>query len=176
MGGVEVGASCLVETDLVLFCFGDAAAITLPKVLPYLLLGPLGLARTGLLGVCFRGVGARASAACPSDVMTAMISNSCFVSVGVWVTLAAVASNSASICLASSLEVRGVINFSLPFLEMTGMGGSFVGLSSSSSCMMCFFLDLEEVLTGGSSHSFSKSSSVSVGELSVANLSPSPSD
>lgn len=37
---------------------------------------------------------------------------------------------------------------------------------------MCFFLGLEKVLIGGSSYSFSYSSSASVGELSVASLSP----
>ena len=41
--------------------------------------------------------------------------------------------------------------------------------------MMCFFLGLEEVLTGGSSRSFSDSYFASVGELSVADLSPSSS-
>ena len=53
------------------------------------------------------------------------------------------------------------------------MRGSSSGSSPFSSCMMCFFLDLEEVLTGGSLRSFSNFSSASVGEVSFANLSPS---
>ena len=97
-----------------------------------------------------------------------------FVSVGVRVTLVAAASSSASMFSASLSDIGGVITFSLPFREMTGMGGSSAG-SSSSSHMMCFFLDLEEVLAGGSSSSFSGSSSNSVGELSIVDLTPSSS-
>ena len=44
MGGDAIGATCLVDTDLVLFCSGEAAAAILPEVPPFLLLGPLGLA------------------------------------------------------------------------------------------------------------------------------------
>ena len=63
--------------------------------------------------------------------------------------------------------------FSLPFRERTGIRGFSTGSFSSSSCMMCFFLDLKGVLTGGSSSSFSGSSSSSVRELSVADLTSS---
>ena len=83
MGGVAIGAACLVETNLVLFGSGEAAAATLLEVPPFLLLGPLGLERIGLLRVCCGGAGAGASSACPSAMMAAMISSNCFVSVGV---------------------------------------------------------------------------------------------
>ena len=141
-----------------------------PEVLPFLLLDPLGLARTGLLGVCCGGAGIGAS-----TVMAVMMSSSCLAFVGVRVTLVATASSSASTCSTSSSEARGVAIFSLPFLERTGMGGSSSCSFSSSSWIMCFFLVLEEVLTGGSSRSFSESSSASVGELSIAHLSHSSS-
>ena len=49
----------------------------------------------------------RASAACPSTVMAAMISSSCLVFVGVQVTLVVAASNFASTCSASSSEAGG---------------------------------------------------------------------
>ena len=172
VGGVAIGAACLVETDLVPFCSGEAAAATPPEVPFFLFLDPLGLAHIGLLGVCYGGAEAGALAAYPSAVMTTMISSSYFVSVGVRVTLAAATSSSTSICSTFSSEARGLITFSLPLLEMTRKGGSSTS-SSSSFCVMCFFLDLEEVLTRGSSSSFSRSSSASVGELSIADLTSS---
>ena len=141
MGGVVVGVAYLVDTNLVLFGYGKTAAATLPEVSPFLLLGPRGLARISLLGVCCGGTGVGASAACPSAVMTTMISSSCLVSVGVRVTLAAVASNSASTCSASLSEAGGNYFF-LPFLERTGTRGFSSGSFSSSSYMMCFFLTL----------------------------------
>ena len=49
MGGVATGASCLVDTDLVLFGFVKAVVAMPLEVLPFLLLDPLGLARIGLL-------------------------------------------------------------------------------------------------------------------------------
>ena len=49
MGRVAVGAAYLDETDLVLFGSGVSAAATPPEVPHFLLLGPLGLARIGLL-------------------------------------------------------------------------------------------------------------------------------
>ena len=175
VGGVALGAAYLDETDLVLFCSGMSVVATPPEVLHFLLLGPLGLVRVGLLGVCCEGVRAGSLAAYPSAVIAAMISSRCFVSVGVRVTLAAAASSSASMSSASSSDAGGVITFSLPFRERTGMGGSFAG-SSSSSRMMCVFLVLEEVLAGGSSSSFLGSFSSSVEELSVIDLTPSSSD
>ena len=87
VGGVAVGAACLVDTDLVFFCSGEAVAVMPPEVLPFLLLDPLGLARTCLLGVCCGEAGAGASAACLLVVMAAMMSSSCLASVGVRVTL-----------------------------------------------------------------------------------------
>ena len=54
------------------------------------------------------------------------------------------------------------------------MGGFSTG-SFSSFLMMCFFLYLEDIILGGSSSSFSGSSSASVGELSVIDLAPSSS-
>ena len=117
---MAVGASCLVETDLVLFCSSVSTA-TPPEVPLFLLLGPLGLVRVGFQGVYYEGARVGASAACPSAVIAAMISSSYFVSVGVRVTLAATASNSVTICSASSSEAEGVITFSLPFLERTGI-------------------------------------------------------
>ena len=145
------------------------------EVLPFLLLNPLGLARIGLLEVGCGGAGVGPSTVCPSAVMTAMMSSSCLASVGVRVTLVTVVSSSASTCSASSSEAGGVAIFSLPFLERTRMGGSFLGSFCSSSWMICLFLVLEEVLIGGSSRSFSESSSAYVGELSVADLSHSSS-
>ena len=147
MGGVAIGATCLVDTYLVLFGFGEAAAAMPPEVPPFLLVNPLGLTQTCLLRVCCEGAGAGALVACPSAVMVAMMSSSCLASVGVRVTLVAAASNSTSTCSASSSEAGGVAIFSLPFLEMTGIKGSSSGSSSFSSWIRCFFLDLEEVLT-----------------------------
>ena len=149
MGGVAAGAAGLVDTDLVLFCYVEAVVAVPPEVLPFLLLDPLGLARTGLLGVGCGRAGVGASATCPSAVMKAMMSSNCLASVGVRVTLVAAASSSASTWSVSSLEVEGVVIFSLPLLERTGMGGS--------------------------SRSFSESFSASMGELSVVDLSPSSS-
>ena len=125
-----------------------------PEVPLFLLLDPLGLARACLLGIDCGGAGAGASAACPSAVMAPIMSSSCLASVGVRLTLAAAPTSSASICSALSSEAGGVATFSLPFLQMIGMGGSSSGSSSSSSRMMCFFLSLEGVLTGGSSRFF----------------------
>ena len=173
MERVATGVACLDETYLVLLG-GVAATTGPPGVLSFLLLDPFGPVIVGLLGVCCEGTGTEVSASCSSVVIAAMMSSRCFASAGVRMTLAATASNSASIGSASSFEAGGVITFSLPFLEMTGIGGSSAG-SSSSSWMMCFFLDLEEVLTGGSSGSFSGSSFASVGELSVADLASSSS-
>ena len=76
--------------------------------------------------------------------------------------------------LGFNVRAGGVITCSLPFIERTGMRGSSIG-SSSSSCMMCVFLDLEEVLTRGSSSSFSGSFYVSIGELSIVDLTSSSS-
>ena len=121
VGGVAVGAAGWDETDMVLFGSGVSTAAMPPEVPPFLLLGPLGLARIGLLGVCLEGAGAGYSAAYPSAMIAAMISSICFVSVGVRVTLAAATSNSASMCSASSLDAGGVITFSLPFRERNGM-------------------------------------------------------
>ena len=101
-----------------------------------------------------------------------MISSSCLASVGVFVTLAAEAASSASTCSMSSLEAGGVTIFflPLPLPERTGIRSS-----SSSSWIVCLFLVLEGVLMEGSSHSFSDSSSASVGEPLVADSSPSSS-
>ena len=175
VGGVAAGAACLVDTTLVLFGSIEAAIVVPSEVLPFLLLDSLGLARTSFQGVGCGGAGVDASAACPSAVMATMMSNSCWTSVGVRVTLVAAASSSASTCSASSSEAGGVSIFSLPFLERTGMKGSSSGLLSSSSWIMCLFLVLEDVLTGGSSRAFSKSFYTSVGEMSVTDLSPSSS-
>ena len=121
VGGVAVGAAGWDETDMVLFGSGVSTAATPPEVPYFLLLGPLGLARIGLLGVCLEGAGAGYSAAYPSAMIAAMISSKCFVLMGVRVTLAAAASSSASICSALSSEAGGVITFSLPFLGKTEM-------------------------------------------------------
>lgn len=52
VGGVAVGAAYWDGTDFVLFSTGVSDAAT-PSDLPhFLLLGPLGLVRIGLLGVC----------------------------------------------------------------------------------------------------------------------------
>ena len=83
VGGVAVGAACLDDTDLVLFGSCEAVPATLPEVPPFLLLGPLGLARIDLLRVCCGGVGVGVLAACPLAVMAVMISCSCLASVGV---------------------------------------------------------------------------------------------
>ena len=104
VGGVAVGTVCWDETDLVRFGSGVSTAATPPEVPYFLLLGPLGLARIGLLGVCYKGDRAGSSAVYPSVVIAAMISSKCFVLMGVRVTLAAAASSSASICSAVSLE------------------------------------------------------------------------
>ena len=154
VGGVAVGAACLVDIDLVFFCFGEAVAAMPLEVLPFLLLDSLGLTHTCLLGVCYGGAGAGVSATCPSTMMAAMMSNSYLASVGVRVTLVAATSSSTSTCSALSSEAGWVAIFSLPILERTGIWGSSSGSSSSSSWMMCFFLSLENVLTGGSSRSF----------------------
>ena len=53
VGGVIVGAACLDETDLVIFCSGVSAAVTTPEVPHFLLLSPLGLVRICLLGICW---------------------------------------------------------------------------------------------------------------------------
>ena len=71
------------------------------------------------------GAGVGASAACPSAVMVAMMSSSCWAYVGVRVTLVTAASNYTSTLLASSSEAGGVVILSLLFLEKTGMRGSF---------------------------------------------------
>ena len=65
VGGVAAGAACLVDTNLILFRSVETAVAVPLKVLPFLLLDPLGLVRTGLLGVGYRGAGVGASAACP---------------------------------------------------------------------------------------------------------------
>ena len=90
VGGVAITAACLVDTNLV--CFGSVEAVVAvpPEVLPFLLLDPLGLARTGLLGVCCGRARVYASAAYPSAVMAAIMSSNYFASVGVRVTLVAV--------------------------------------------------------------------------------------
>ena len=97
MERVAVGAACLVDTDLVLFCSGEAIAAMPLEVLPFLLLNLLRLARKSLLGVCCGGAGAGALAACPSVVMAVMMSSSCLASVGVRVTLVVAASSSTSL-------------------------------------------------------------------------------
>ena len=149
-------------------------AVTPSEVPHFLLLGPLGLLRMDLLGVCCVVAGASFSAVDPSPMITAMISSRCFVSVGVRVTLVTIAYNSALMSSASSSNAEGLITFSLPFREKTGMGGSSAG-SSFSSLMMCFFLNLEDILFWGSLSSFSGSSSAFVSELSVVDLTTSAS-
>ena len=52
MGGVTVGTACRDGTDLVLFGTGVSDAATPLEVPHFLLLGPLGLVRIGLLGDC----------------------------------------------------------------------------------------------------------------------------
>ena len=148
-----MGAACRDIIDLFLFGTGVSDVATPPEVPHFLLLGRLGLVRIGLLRVCCEGAGAGSSATYLSAVIAIMISSRCFVLVGVRVTLIAAVSNSASMFSASSWDVGGEITFSLPFRERTGMRGSFAD-SSSSSRMMCFFLDVEKVLAGGSSSSF----------------------
>ena len=132
-------------------------AVTPPEVPHFLLLGPLGLVRMDLLGVCYVVAGAAFLSINPSPVITEMISSTRFISVGVRVTMVAAASNSTLMSSASSLNAEGLITFSLPFREKTGMGGSSAG-SSFSSLMICFFLDLEDnledILFGGSLSSF----------------------
>ena len=122
VGGVAARATCLVDTDLVLFGFVKAVVAMPLEVLPFLLLDPLGLAWTSLLGVCCGGAGAGASAACPSTVMAAMMSSSCLASVGVRVTLVATASSSALTCSASSLEAGRVAIFPSSFLKGLELG------------------------------------------------------
>ena len=133
----------MVDIDLVRFG-SVAAAVAVPlEVLLFLLLDCCGLVRTGWPGVYCEGVGVYASATYPSAVMAAMISSSCLASVGVCVTLVAAVANSASTYSISFSEVGGVVIFSFPFLERTGMGGSSSSSSSSSSRIMCLFLGLE---------------------------------
>ena len=107
------------------------------EVLPFLLLDCRGLVRTGWLGVCWEGSGVDASVAWPSTVMAAMIASSCLAYSGVGVTLAAAAASSASTCSNSSAESGGVAIFALPLsfplLARTGIDGSSLGSSSSSS-------------------------------------------
>ncbi|KAH9649073.1 hypothetical protein KPL70_025843 [Citrus sinensis] len=104
VGGVATGTACLVDTDLVLFGSVEAAIAVPLEVLPFLLLDPLRLARTNLLGVGYEGAGVGTLAACPSTVMAAMMSSSCWASVGVRVTLVAATSSSALSCSALSSE------------------------------------------------------------------------
>ena len=153
--GVAAGVAGVVDTDLVRFGSVEAAVIVSLELPPFLLLDCHGLVQIGWPGVCCGGVGVDASATCPSTVMAVMISSNFLASAGVCVTLVAAAASSASSCSISSSEAGGVAIFSLPFLERTGMRGSSLGFSSSSSRIMCIFLVLEWVLIEGSSHSFS---------------------
>ena len=155
MRGVTAGVACVVDTDLV--CFGCVkAAVTMPlDVLLFLLLDCRRLVRTCWPGVYCGGVGVDAWATCPSVVMAAMISSSCLASAGVFITLAAEAASSVSTCSISSSEAGEVAIFFLPLPEKTGMGGSSLGSSSSSSWIMCLFLVLEGILMEGSARSFS---------------------
>ena len=92
VGGVTVVAACLDETDLVLFCSSVSVAATPPEVPYFLLLGPFGLARISLLGVCCEEVGVGSSVAYPLAVIARL-----------------------------HRRRQGVITFSLPFRERTGI-------------------------------------------------------
>ena len=100
-------------------------------VLPFLLLDCRGLEQTGWLGVCCGGIRVDASAAWPSAVMAAMITNSCLACSGIGVTLAAAAASSASTYSISSSEAGGVVIFALPspfpLPARTGINGSSLG-------------------------------------------------
>ena len=119
--GVMAGVAVAVPTD----------------VLPFRLLGCLGLVRIGWLGVCCGSVGLNALAAWPSTVMAAMTTSSSWACSDVAMVLVAAAARSASICSISSSEAGGVAIFSLPLafplLIMTGIGGSMSRPSSSTS-------------------------------------------
>ena len=112
-------------------------AVTVPlDVLPFLLLDCRELVRIGWLGVCCRGIGVDASAACPLAVIAEMIASSCLACAGVGVTLATAAASSASTCSISSSKTGGVgifaLSLSFPLPARTGIDG-FSSRSSSSS-------------------------------------------
>ena len=106
VGGVAAGVTCLVATDLVLLGYVEAAVVVPPEVLPFLLLAPLTLARTSLLGVAYGGAGVGALVACPLAVIAAMMSSTCWASVVVRMTLVAATSSSALTCSAASSEAE----------------------------------------------------------------------
>ena len=104
VGGVAAGATCLVDTDLVLFGSVEAV-VTMPlEVLPFLLLDPLGLVQTSLVGVC-----------CGGAVIATIMSSSGLAFVGVRVTLVAPTSSSASTCSVHLQRHEGLLFFPCPF-------------------------------------------------------------
>ena len=134
--GVVAGVAGVLATDLVRFGCGEVAVAVPLDVLPFLLLDCRELVRIGWLGVCCRGIGVDASAACPLAVIAEMIASSCLACAGVGVTLATAAASSASTCSISSSKTGGVgifaLSLSFPLPARTGIDG-FSSRSSSSS-------------------------------------------
>ena len=169
-----MGAASRGGINLVLFCADMSEAVAPPEVPHFLLLSPLGLVRMDLLGVYCELAGAAFLTVDHSPVIAVMISSKCFVYVLVRVTLVVAAFTSVSMSFTSSSDVEGLFTFSLYFQERTGTGGFSLG-SSSSSLMMCFFLDLEDVVLRGSSSSVLGSAFFSFEELSIIDLTSSSS-
>lgn len=69
--------------DRVCFCSSSSGAVAPPEVAHFLLLDPLGAVGVDLLGVYWEAVGADFSAAEPSPLISAMISNRLFFSMAV---------------------------------------------------------------------------------------------
>ena len=115
----------------------EVVVAVLVDVLPFRLLGCLGLVQIGWLGVYCGGVGVNASAAWPSAMMAVMTSSSCFACSDVGMALVAATASSISICSISPSEAGGVAIFSLPLAfplpTRTGIGGSMSRSFSSSS-------------------------------------------